>query len=295
MARRVDVSDDPIITNRRGHTMSEAKAAADILPEPDYVQPSKPPVTRVRQPQRRRLSQRAKKTVILGIVLLLGLPLLAGEYMRWSYDREVSAVKKEVAHLLSTVVSKQTAGLNSTDLTKYDAQLAALRDGLCTGDIFDNLAALYPRSKTALADCNTFRSNVAALESAIHTAADQMGYLEKLQPLLGSVTKPLDEQFAVFAAQQEKWQSFVDSLKQLNAPLSLRLAHDGLVEQANTIHEQWIALVQSSNVLDGVRYRQARVKLTAGYTGFRNQIDAYAQAVATSQLTLTRAVAALKT
>lgn len=287
------MNEDEKFTNRHGHTISALKESVDNLPEPEY---KTTPVKQVRRRKRRslRLSGRQLKILLIVIAIIVLVPVLVGEYVRATYGGNISSAKSTISQLFKSVIADQKNPVTSEKLTAVDTQLSTVRDGLCAGGFFDNLAKLYPRSRQAYEDCATYRSSVAALEALVNTAAAQMAYLEQVQPLLEGVAKSPEEQFAVLGAQQENWQTFVDGLQQLSVPASFHSAHADLVKQASAVRDDWIALVQATNTQDDDAFRDARAKLTQNYTAFRAQATGFSTAIAETQTALSSATANLR-
>lgn len=287
------MSDEEKFTNRHGHTISAFKETANDLPEPDYKTATPTPVKR-RKRRSFHLSPLGWKIVVISIAVIVLVPVLVGEIARGAYSSNVSSAKNSISKLFDSVLAQQKSGVTSKTLTDTESQLASIRDGLCPGGFLDNIAKLYPRAQKAYDDCAAYKSSVATLTDLVGSAADQMTYLEQLQPLLSVVSKPLEDQFAVLSSQQENWQSFVDGLKQLSVPAAFSSAHAGLVTQASAIRDQWIALVQATNNYDSAAFRAAEAKLTESSTAFRAQTTGFSEAVATTQTSITSAVTTLK-
>lgn len=286
------MDDEERFTNRHGHTVAALKETVDSLPEPEYK-------TAVLAPPKRRkrvkfhLSPHAVRVCLIVLAVLLLTPVAAGEYVRASYGNNVASAKSTVSAQLSAAVSGQSSGTTSKLLFEADQQLSRVRDGLCPGGFLDNMAKLYPRAQAAYDECAAYRSSVTALEEHVRVAAEEMAYLEKLQPLLESVAKPLDDQFAVLSAQQEIWQQFVEGLGQLSAPASFSSSHNSLLQHATAIRDQWIALVQATGAQESAKFRDARTKLTDSFTAFRGQTASFSTAVSTSQTSLSVAASSL--
>lgn len=287
------MDDEEKFTNRHGHTISALQEAVNNLPEPEHK--LNVPVQPMRRKRRKfHLSSLQKRVLIIIVAVILIVPFLVGEYVRGAYAGDVNSARGSISKLFAATLTQQKNPVTSKSLTDIDNQLSAIRDGLCPGEFLDNLAKLYPRAQQAYDDCAAYRSNVAALESQISGAAAQMAYLEQLQPLLTGVSKPLEDQFAVLSAQQENWQSFVDGLNRLSVPVTFTAAHGELVTQASAVRDQWIALVQASNVQDSAAFRQARTKLTESFTAFHAQTVQFSSVVNDTQASITKAVAVLK-
>lgn len=284
-------------TNRRGHDMTGVQAAIDTAPlaEPAPAVPVPVPKKPVRRRRKTaRLNKRIVGTVFLFLLILALIPVLIGEYVRFSYASDVTNARKSVADLLTSVRQQQKSTMSSQMLLTTSNKLGVIGSKLCAGGLFDNIAKLYPRSTESYTQCNAFRAKMADFDIYLKEAGAQMLYLEQLQPLLGGVTQPLQDQFAVFTAQQENWQAFVTSLQKLSAPSSLQGPHASFVVHAQTIRDLWIALVQASNVYDSAKYSEARGKLTAAYAAFREQTAEYTSAISANQLSISSAVAALQ-
>lgn len=278
-------------TNRHGHSFSEVKIAADALPEPAHK--TEPPKPAHRKRRHFRLTTVHIRILVGILVLCTVTPVFVGEYVRYVYETQVTSAKKDVQAILSDVKGKQKSGLTNEILKTFDTRLLTIRDKLCPGGFLDNLAKLYHRAQTAYDTCGVYRAKVAALEADVTEAAAQLAYLTQLQTLLGGVTKPVDDQFAVLSSQQELWQTFVENVKQLSEPSSFRQAHAGLLNQSVVIRDQWIALVDASNSYDSAKFSDARAKLDAAYGIFQTQTNAFNLAVSTTQQQITSAVSSL--
>jgi len=287
------MSDDKF-TNRHGHTISGLQEAVNDLPEPEHRADVSSETTVRRNRRAFRLSRLQLRSIIIVILVVILTPVLVGEYVRGTYEASVSTAKNSVKNLFAAELLLQKKSVTSKTLSDVNSQLSVTRDGLCPGGFLDNLAKLYPRAQHAYDDCSAYRSNVAALQDSLTTSAAEMTYLEQLQPLLTSVSQPLEDQFAVLSSQQENWQVFVDKLNQLSVPVSFTSAHTGLSTQASVIRDQWIALVQASNAFDKAAYSTARAKLTDAYVAFSAQTASFKDAVSISQSALTQDVKTLQ-
>jgi hypothetical protein len=287
------MEEDEKFTNRHGHTVAALKEAVSALPEPDYTTVAPKPARRRRRPAFHVSPLLLKTGLVIALVALL-TPMVVGEYVRMTYSRNIDSAKGNVSRLLDGTVSKQSAVDNSSSLSAAAMQLSTIRDSLCPGDFLDNLAKLYPRAKEAYDECAVYKSSVSSLTDLVSVSAQQMAYLEQLQPLLIGVSKPLEDQFAVLSAQQENWLGLVDGLNRLTVPSAFSSAHAALVKEASGIREQWVALVQASNVQDSGAFRAARTKLTDNFTAFHAASSNFSAAVTRSQTSLTAAATALK-
>lgn len=287
------MNDDEKFTNRHGHTITAVQEAVSALPEPEYK-------TKTAEPRARRKRPHVRLTKthwgIIGsiVAVLIIIPLLVGEYVGAAYGRNVDDAKRNVRSVFSTVLAQQKTAHTSRSLTDAANQLSSIRDGLCPGGFLDNLAKLYPRAQQAYDACASYRSTVTALVDQVTIASSQMAYLENLQPLLDGVAKPLEDQFAVLSAQQENWQTFVDSLGAISAPLSFAPAHANLLKEATNVRDQWIALVQATNAQNSAEFRAARTKLTESFAAFRAQATVFSDAVHATQVNLSKAVTSLQ-
>jgi hypothetical protein len=285
---------DEQFTNRHGHTISALQEAVNDLPEPEYRAdvPVRPAKRRKRRAFRPTPLQIRIVLILLAIIILT--PILVGEYVRGSYDNNVGVAKDGIKNLFASVLTQQNKSVTSKTLLDVNVRLSVIKDGLCPGGFLDNLAKLYPRAQQSYDNCATYRSTVAALQDSVSVAAAQMAYLEQLQPLLTSVSQPLEDPFAVLSSQQENCQAFVAKLNRLPVPASFAIAHTGLTTQASAIHDQWIALVQASNVFDSTAFNAARTKLTDSFTAFRATATAFTDVVNVSQSALAQDVTALQ-
>lgn len=284
--------DEEKFTNRHGHTVAAVKEAVSTLPEPEHVANPKP----VRRRKKRIFRFRKIHFYILLVLatIIIFVPIGVGEYVKGTYDNNVSDAKSKVAQLFYSVTLAQKNPTTSKSLAAVDTQLASIRDNMCPGEFYDNIAKLYPRAKEAYDKCAAYKTSVTALDDLVGSASEQMTYLERLQPLLQGVSQPLEDKFAVLTAQQENWQTFVNGLKQLSVPIALNGAHANLLKQATAVHEQWIALVQASNAYDSAAFREARAKLTESYTAFQTASSEFTNVINITQASITNAVAALR-
>lgn len=287
------MDDNEKFTNRHGHTITALQEAVNTLPEPEYK-------TAVPKSARRKkrfiIHLTGVQWRILGIVVLVLLltPVFVGEYVRATYSKNIDDAKGDISQVFAAAQSQPKTATTSKSLAELENQLSSIRDRLCPGGFLDNLAKLYPRAQAAYSDCAAYRSNVTALVDLVGTASSQMVYLESLQPLLEGVSKPLEDQFAILSAQQENWQTFVDGIQKLSVPLSLSAAHTSLLKEATNVRDEWIALVQASNVEDSVAFRAAKAKLTDSFSAFHAVATTYSAAVKDSQAVLNNAVATFK-
>lgn len=266
--------------NRRGKLMSVSEDIPSEVPENEV---KRPPV------RRQRRKTRLKKKVILvaavSLVLLALIPVMLGEYVKSRYAGEVVNAKRAVAEILAKAINyDQDAAILSDRLKSDVAELSTVRDTLCGGGFLDNLASVYPRSKAAFDECNIYKSQVSGLTEKVSEAAEQVRYLEDLQFVLESVTKPLEDRFAVLSSQQENWKNIVAGLKRLAVPTSFGGAHNNLVQKTEAVRDAWIALSQASNAFDGVGFTDSRAKLASAYEDFRAVSVTFSQIVSTNQL-----------
>lgn len=283
---------DEMFTNRRGRSIS---ANADDKPVIDYdnslVKPTKKP-TSLGKPKRRKRSFPKIFWKILAVVaaVLVVIPLVIGESVRSTYEREVDGAQKELTEIFKEVVEKQKQPLTSDSLKASNGKLIKLRDKLCVGGFLDNIAMIYTRAKDSYDKCSSYRSRLASLEDKVRVASEQLKYLEQLKIALGGVTKPLQDQFAVLSAQQENWKIFTTSLQQMSVPATLRDAHEQLLSNSVSIHDQWVELVQASDVLDSARFTSGRAKLTDAYGEFGRLPSVFSGVVANHQADIIKTV-----
>ena len=280
-------------TNRRGRSVSanaDDKPAGDMNESPTQS-PKKPPVTPKKPRRRQRRVPRVLWKVLAVIaVLLVVIPLAIGESVRSTYDREVSGAQKELTEIFKDIVEKQKQPLSSESLKASNEKLVKLRDKLCVGGFFDNIASIYPRSKTAYDKCSSYRSQLAVLEEQVRQASEQMKYLEQLEVALESVTKQLQDQFAVLSAQQENWKTFTTSLEQMVVPATFRSLHEQLSANSVLIRDQWVELVQASDALDSAKFSSSRTKLANAYGEFSKLPTIFNEAVAIHQASIIKTV-----
>ncbi len=283
---------NPVFINRHGKKMSIGNAqleAAPVVTKPVKSTPE-PALDRVRKLKGGRRSK--KKLVILAVVLLglLLIPVVGGEIVRARYISSRDGAKAQLTKFASdTVVPAQKKKVTAAVLADTATRVEKIRDDACAGGLADNLATLYPRAKTALRDCITFKQKVAAIATSLRDIESQARYLESLAPVLTPVSTTAIDEFAVIASQLSNWQAFHEALEKLSPAASQRAVHEQLKMQTKTIVDTWSALNTANNNQDGAAFTAAEKKLSESYEAFRTSGESLAAVLHDSQTKLTAA------
>lgn len=280
------MSQEPL-TNRRGRPLMK-EDLEDLHIDGEKLAPGES--LSMAQPKREKRPRRPwkkwqKRTLVGVIIGVLVLPVAAGEMIRLHYEQSARVALVQVSDLTkNTVLPLQTkTNATSQNLSDITKRLNTIRDDTCSGGLLDNIAALYPRAKTALNACLTTRGKVAALVLATKETSEQLRYFEDISPLLAGVTAQTGDQYAVPSSQAENWKTFTDKLKTLSAPTSFKSSHDALVSHATTITSLWTVLDNASNAQDTVAFTDAEKKLGDEYIAVRALSSGFDKVILTSQ------------
>lgn len=280
-----------MFTNRRGRSVSTQIDEIHIGHNDNVIAPDVPKKT---EKPRRRRKRPLPKIFWQVLALLIGLgvavPIVVGESVRATYEREVSVVKKELTDIFNDIVERQKKPVSSETLKASTEKLVKLRDKLCVGGFLDNIAMNYPRSKESYEACSAYRSKIATLAEMVTQATEQMKYLEQLSTILSNITKPLEDQFAVLSAQQENWKAFTSNLEQMTVPATFKNSHAQLIGASNSIRDQWTDLVVAADSLDSAKYSATRSKIASAYGQFEGLHATYSSSVDAHQVDVIKAV-----
>lgn len=248
--------------------------------------PTEPSRVKSEQPNRKPVWRWRYAFILLVLVLtVFAVPFLVGEYLRSDYEASAKNAKQEVEQLVREVVlpSQAQAEIGAENIQAVASRLHVIRDGMCKGAFFDNMAGLYPRSKSALGNCQAVRSDIAALARGVDGLAAQAAYLEKLHPILQRLSPSGEEQFAVFSAQHDNWKTAIDQLKKLNVPTALVDLHSKLIDKSSEISGLWNTLSIATSEQSTDSFIDTEKKLSIAYEGFRALEGEYAKQLIATQ------------
>lgn len=284
--------------NRRGHdtdisASDLADLSIDAQPE-EKIEPvgvkgskklhraaSKSPKTR------RQTKWSHKKTLILVaiVVLLIAIPVLAGEILRAQYLASASAAKDSLKATISQDVLplQKKADITAKQVSAVTDKLEGVRDGMCPGGLLDNMASLYPRAKSAHSECIGQRGRIASLVTQLRDMEKMLSYIENMNDALATVNTPTTDAYAVIATQQTNWQSVSEALGKLNPPSDLKSGHDQLVAAVKSISDGWSKLNVANNAQNAADFQAAEKQLNEGYVAVRASKAVFAAAIADQQ------------
>lgn len=300
--------------NRRGHSQHDISSAElselsiDEQPTTDAPEvaapkeqksttqkPAQKPTKSKAQVVRRKRSfaWSRKKTLIVVIVILaiIALPVIFGEVLRAQYLASAKSAKESVKALATNEIlpMQKKDEYKAAQLRTTTEKLEKIRDDMCPGALLDNIALLYPRAEEAHAACIAQRTKIASVATAQRDMLNMLVYIEGTNAILTRVGTPTGEVFAVVATEQSNWQSATDELKKLNAPTTLKAAHEQLVTAAASITDGWSKLNTAGNDQNAANFQAAEEQLTKGYEAVRATKAVYIESVNGKQATLTTA------
>lgn len=289
------MNDNEPFTNRRGRQIQTGEVLGSVKvdndPEIQVTSSSVVDATKERKRRITRLPKRFKLFLVVVLLLVIGLPLLIGEYLTADYNKSAQESVAKVKALAqdSAQVQKNSKALRPDDLNTVVTGITTIRDEMCKGGFFDNLAELYPRAKKALTSCTLSREKVASLSRELTLLQQILAYAEELERIIRPVTRvPENEQFANIASQQENWKTVHDQLKQLSPPSVLRTAHDGTVTSAGEIAKSWTTLVDANSEQNVASFQATEASLAKQYEQFRLLTNEYTKAINTIQTQISR-------
>jgi len=280
--------------NRHGHqTDFESVDLTDVAidAEPTTTEPSnemKKGDKRLAKLRRRRhLKWSRKKTLIVVAIaaILIIVPVVTGEILRVQYlasaDSGKSALKAIVTNDVMPLQKK--SDLTSKQLSGVTDKLEQARDGMCPGGFLDNLAMIYPRSKSAHETCINERGKIASLVTQLRAMEKILAHIESVNVALAPVTAPTTDAFAVIATQQSNWQSVSENIQKLTPPTELKLAHDQLVAAVKAVTDGWSKLNVANNEQNAANFQAAEKQLTDGYAAVRVSREAFTKVITDKQ------------
>lgn len=289
--------------NRRGHDADVSAAdlaslSIDAQPEetsePVVVKGSKKsPKSASKPPKTRRHARWSRKKtciVVAIVVLLIAIPVLAGEILRAQYLASTAAAKDS----LKTIVSKDVLPLQKkADITAKQTsavtdKLENVRDSMCPGGLLDNMASVYPRAKSAHGECIDQRGRIASLVTQLRDMEKMLSYIESLNTALAVVNTPTTDAYAVIATQQSNWQSVSEALGKLNPPTTLKSGHDQLATAVKSISDGWSKLNIASNAQNTADFQAAEKQLNDGYVAVRASKAVFAEVITDKQATISK-------
>lgn len=218
-----------------------------------------------------------RHTLITAIVVLLlvGVPVLAGEVLAANYRSGADSVHSRLEKLVTDkILPAQKAGtIKASTVSEASAAIDDLRSSTCGGGLADNLAMLYPRAKSAHDDCIRRTNQLSDLSSNLKKFESHARYIESVVAAAKTVTTPGTEPYAVVSAQQTNWQQARDAIDKLHAPSDWRTQHDDLKKGFKTIAAGWSALNSATDAHDKAAFEAAEKSLNSGYESIRKIVD----------------------
>lgn len=290
--------------NRRGHKADDLNKVdlTDMSIETDGEIQSSSPVETTESPKpmrrRRHFSWGKRQWIITGIVVavLIIVPVVSGEIITAGYRTGVASVHNRLATIVKDYVmpaQKQTT-IKPASLGEIATKIDDLRAAICAGGLTDNLAALYPRAKSAHDDCIKKAGQLTDLSTAMKRLQSEVQYITDLQNATKAVTAPLSEPFAVIDAQQTNWQDTHDKLSKLHAPVEWQEQAVTLSRYAAAIATAWSSLNTAQDAQDKNGFEEAEKTLDRAYDGFRTTVTQMNAALQETQNSLTSARKALQ-
>lgn len=274
-------------TNRRGKKVTDPEALQEVAQEHYEVTVPEKPAKQLRKSPKKR----SWVWLVAGLGLLVLIFIVLGEVVAGVYRASVDKAKQGVRTVASEqlVPFERQTSVSAAELGDVTTQYRNISSAMCPGGLLDNVASLYPNAASALRECALYRTKVETLAGAVGGMQSVAAYLEKLPAVLGSVTQPSEDQFAVLASQQENWQAVSDGLKGLTPPVELQSVHSALLSTAGDINSGWTKLMAATSSQDGGQFAEVQSQLKKTYDAFRSQADALQAAVWAAQDRLTAA------
>lgn len=287
----LSIDDQPVVTDpveaKQDDTTTAPKRTSKKVKK-DTTGGTDKPVRR-----KRSLAWSRKRSLILvaAIILLVAIPVLIGEILRGQYLASAHSAQKAVGTIVAQDIlpTQKKDVYTAKQLAAATDKLEAVRDDMCPGALLDNVALLYPRAKDAHETCIAERTKIASVVTAQRDITNQFAYIERVNAVFVRVGTPSDEAFAVVATQQSNWQSVQDELKKLNAPDTMKTAHEQLLTAVASINDGWSKLNVASNDQNAASFQAAEAQLAKGYDAVRATKAAYLSAVTDKQAMLTTA------
>lgn len=299
-------NDEPtFFVSRRGRQVGVHQvdlSGIDIESSED-VKASKPVKTKAtKSPKPPRVSNSAKGwtkkrlTIATALVVTLALPLLFGEFVTAQYGTGESAAEKDLQKLVSNTVlpvQKKTT-VSADQIRDIATKVNAIVGHMCRGGLLDNAAGLYPRAKTALANCKESQAGYASLVASLYAFEGQVRYLERVDAVIKPVATPITDEYAVIGAQQTLWQTALEELKKLTPTESLRSAHGELLTHVEAASNAWSKLNTANNAQNATDFEAAEKTLNTEYEAIRSSSSNFSEVLAGTQATIVKNYSALK-
>lgn len=283
--------------NRHGHqtnleSVDLAGVSIDAQPEAatEHAEQKPKPQKSPKIRRKRHLRWSRKRTLILIAILaiIVIIPIILGEILRGQYLVSASDAKNALHSIIEKDVLplQKKADLTAKELSSVTDTLEKIRDDMCPGSAYDNLAMLYPRSKSAHQACIDQRGKIASLVTQLRDMENVLRYIEALRAALAPVSGTGKDAFAVIATQQTNWQTVSHTVQKLSPPTVLAAAHQQLVTHIKTIVEGWSKLNIANNNQDASAFKAAEKQLTKGYEAVRATESQFIESVHGKQATI---------
>jgi len=240
---------------------------------------------------RRRLHFTRKTKLVMGaiVIVLIAIPIITGEALRAQYVGSAASAKEDFKRLVNTDVRPQqkSAELTSKQLLVTITKLETIRDAMCPGALWDNVATLYTRAQTAHSACIAERGRIASLSTQLRTLQKELAYAEFIDTALTQVTAPSTDAFAVISAQQDNWKQAQEKIAKITPPSELVAAHLQLTTAARTIVDGWSQLNIANNEQNTDNFAAAEKQLGEGYDAVRASKELFANKMIAQQNVIT--------
>lgn len=289
--------------NRRGHKANLNQIdLSDVSVDTDGTPPEMPREQAPRQAKstrrRRQFNWSKREWTIAAVVVavLIVVPVLAGEVIAAQYRSGAASVHSKLSTIVKDSVlpaQKQTT-IKAQSLGDIVTKIDNLRSSICAGGMTDNLAALYPRAKSAHDDCIKKAAQLTSLSDAMKRLQSEVQFITDMQNATKTITAPSSEPFAVIGAQQTNWQDAQAKLDKLHPPVEWQEQHRTLTRYAAAIAMAWSSLNTAQDAQDKAKFEEAEKTLDSAYAGFRDTVTQMNAALQESQNSLTTARRALQ-
>ena len=290
--------DKKTFVNRHGHRADMNRIdLSDISVESDgevhHISPATVEPKKARERQRITIKWNKRSVLIIAgvLVLLLILPIAAGEIIAVNYRAGAAGVDNKLNKFITDKVlpSQKQTTIKSSSIAEITAGVDVIRSETCAGGFTDNLSKLYPRAKSAHDDCIKKSGQLSDLSASLRKLESENRYVESILSATKTVATPLTEPFAVIDAQQTNWVAARDAVKKLTPPAQWQSQHKELLDWIAKVADGWTALNAASGAQDKAKFELAEKDLNAGYEGIRNTVDGLGASLHTTQSAITTA------
>ena len=220
---------------------------------------------------RPQMSRKKIAIISVSVLAIILLPLALLEAVAWQYQRAGVSLKDDIGRIAkqsALPLQKKTASADA--MSKPLSELRDATNRSCRGGLLDNIAGIYPRSKSALDQCNAMKAKANAVVLQFANLQNIQRYSESADAILKPALAASDSPYAVLPDQVSAWQTVAEKLKKLNAPNELKTFHASLVQVSQDIAAQWSAINTANNAQDKAAFDEAETKLGSFYESLRD-------------------------